>query len=431
MTGSALSRAPRMVFCDAKGDVFVHPSLKALGFDGQGFVLPVQEEWVSLPAGSSFFYLPGHRAFGFDPLAGKAAVLEEIQGRGVYPAAGFMVPGYTRLYLPAARKTDPRLTLPLWPYTAVGYAQGKFVAAAVRIDGGRKQRPFYYADRPSIVKGIRCLSRKYSSNRLLKHLGHCALQYNCRNAQNLFLGRWEAPLPVSPLCNSRCLGCLSAQDTDCSSSHSRIRFVPSAGEVAEIAIHHLKHARAPIVSFGQGCEGEPLLEVDVLKEAIIRMRRATKRGTIHLNSNGCDAARIRALAACGLDSVRISINSFHPRLYGAYYRPRGYAFSDVIASIKEAKSNGLFVSLNYLTFPGFTDDADDVARLVSFLKKGNADLLQLRNLCIDPEVFSEKMALVNGRPVGILRMIRRIRQEVPRLRLGYFNLPKENFRPSL
>ncbi len=425
------SPSPRMVFCDAKGRMFVHPSLEALGFDGRKFILPRREEWIALPAGSNFFYLPGHRAFGFDPVSAKPTVLAGMHGHIVYPVSGFMVPGYTRLYLPAAEKIDNRLTLPLWPYTAVGYARGRFVAAAVRIDAGTKQRPSCYADRPSIIKGIRRLVRTYPSNRLLKHLTHCALQYNCRNAQNLFLGRWEAPLPVSPSCNSRCLGCLSAQETDCLSSHSRIHFVPSAGEVAEIAIHHLKHARAPIVSFGQGCEGEPLLEADVLKEAIMRIRRATRRGTIHLNTNGCDAACIRALAACGLDSVRVSINSFHPRLYEAYYRPRGYAFSDVIASIKEAKSNGLFVSLNYLTFPGFTDGADNVARLVSFLKKGNVDLLQLRNLCIDPEVFSEKMTLANGRPVGILRMIRRIHQEVPRLRLGYFNLPKENFRSSV
>jgi pyruvate-formate lyase-activating enzyme len=427
MTGPSLHHAPRMVFCDAKGGVFVHPSFRALGFDGRRFVVPKQEEWASLPAGSSFFYLPGHRAFGFDLACGKTAALEEMHGQVVYPAAGFMVPGYTRLYLPAARKSDRRLTLPLWPYTAVGYAGGRFVAAAVRIDAGRKQRPSCYADRPSIVDGIRRFSRRYPSNRLLKHLGPCAMQYNCRNAQNLFLGRWEAPLPVSPSCNSRCLGCLSAQDTDCSSSHSRIRFVPSAAEVAQIAIHHLKNARTPIVSFGQGCEGEPLLQADILKEAITRMRRATRRGTIHLNTNGFDPARIRELAACGLDSVRISINSFQARRYETYYRPRGYAFGDVVAGIREAKRSGLFVSLNYLTFPGFSDDADDVKRLVSFLKKGNVDLVQLRNLCIDPEAFSKMMSLENNRPIGILQMIRLIRQASMRLRLGYFNPPKENF----
>jgi molybdenum cofactor biosynthesis enzyme MoaA len=125
--------------------------------------------------------------------------------------------------------------------------------------------------------------------------------------------------------------------------------------------------------------------------------------------------------------VRISINSFQARRYETYYRPRGYAFGDVVAGIREAKRSGLFVSLNYLTFPGFRDDADDVKRLVSFLKKGNVDLVQLRNLCIDPEAFSKMMSLENNRPIGILQMIRLIRQASMRLRLGYFNPPKENF----
>jgi pyruvate-formate lyase-activating enzyme len=176
-------------------------------------------------------------------------------------------------------------------------------------------------------------------------------------------------------------------------------FYPFGGEVAESPSITETCARAHC-QLRPGCEGEPLLQIGVLQEAIKRMRRATTRGTIHLNTNGCDAASIRALAACGLDSVRISINSFHPRLYRAYYRPWGYTFGDVVASIREAKSNGLFVSLNYLTFPGFTDDADDVARLISFLKEGNVDLLQLRNLCIDPVVFSRKMRLQRKRPLG-------------------------------
>lgn len=427
MISSPLCNAPRMVFCDEKGEVSVHPSLRALGFDGRRFILPEQEEWITLPAGSAFFYLPGHRAFGFDPAVGKAVPLGEAQGRTVYPASGFMIPGYTRLYLPAAQKSDHRLVLPLWPYTAVGYADGRFVAAAVRIDAGRKQRPSCYADQSAIAKGMRRLSRQYASNRLIDHLGHCALQYNCRNAQNLFLGRWEAPLPVSPSCNSRCLGCLSARQTDGLSSHSRIRFVPSPREVAEVAIHHLKNARSPIVSFGQGCEGEPLLQFGIVAEAIAQMRRATRRGTIHLNTNGFDPVRLKELAARGLDSVRISINSFHPSRYEAYYRPRGYAFGDVVAGIREAKKSGLFVSLNYLTLPGFSDDADDVARLVCFLKKGGVDLLQLRNLCIDPQLFSEKMRFKKMRPIGMRWMIRLIRQACPRLRLGYFNPPKENF----
>ncbi|MDD5019784.1 MAG: radical SAM protein [Candidatus Omnitrophica bacterium] len=427
MTTSFSYDPPRMVFCDAQGRIFVHPVLRALGHDSRGLIVPREEEWIPLPAGSSFFYLPGHRALGFDLRAGRPVFLEEPQKGPVYPAAGFMTPGTLRLYLPAAEKTERRVVLPLWPYTAIGYRKGRFLAAALRVDAGRKQRPCYYADRARIKRGIARLLKLFPSNRLVAHLSLCALQYHCRNAQNLFLGRWEAPLPVSPSCNSRCLGCLSAQDTDCSSSHRRIGFVPSAQDVACVAIHHLKTARAPVVSFGQGCEGEPLLQFDVVADAVRRIRQATRRGTIHLNTNGFDARRLQALAACGLDSVRVSVVSFHPAHYEAYYRPRGYAWRDVAAAIHGARKAGLFVSLNYLTLPGFSDREDVVSRLVDFLKKGDVDLLQMRNLSIDPEVFWKNMHFSESRPVGMGEMVRRIRKACPGLRLGYFNPPKEHF----
>ena len=42
----------------------------------------------------------------------------------------------------------------------------------------------------------------------------------------------------------------------------------------------------------------------------------------------------------GLDSIRISLNSARPDFYRAYYRPRGYDFEDVVASIALARAMG-------------------------------------------------------------------------------------------
>ena len=157
------------------------------------------------------------------------------------------------------------------------------------------------------------------------------------------------------------------------------------------------------------------------------MRRLTRRGTIHLNTNGFCPEYLKELAFLGLNSVRISLNSFSPKRYNAYYRPCGYKFNDVVDSIVQAKKCGLFVSLNYLLFPGVSDASQEIKRLIVFLKKGYVDLLQLRNLSIDPQVFLDRMPLTLGRPLGILNMIALIKGQCPRLRLGYFNLPKEKF----
>jgi len=68
----------------------------------------------------------------------------------------------------------------------------------------------------------------YKDNRIIKQLSECALQYQCFTAQNIFYKRWEGGIPVSPVCNARCLGCISLQPAECCPSpQSRIDFTPT------------------------------------------------------------------------------------------------------------------------------------------------------------------------------------------------------------
>jgi hypothetical protein len=297
--------------------------------------LPLKQEFISLPKGSTFFFMPGHSPLGYDPVNKCEVLIHNYMDRQVFPVSAFLIPGYTRLLLPAAKKLVGDTTLPLWSYTAVGWAGGKFWVSAIKIDRMSRQRPYYYRDRRALTRSVHKILKHYPGNRLFRHLANCALNYNCRAAQNLFFKRWEAPLPTSPSCNARCLGCLSLQDSDCTTaSHARIRFVPRPEEIAEVAVSHLKIAKQGIVSFGQGCEGEPLLQFKTLSKAISIVRRETRRGTVHLNTNAYRPSYLEELAKAGLDSVRISINSFQPSFYNAYYRavcffkPLGFSWID-------------------------------------------------------------------------------------------------------
>jgi molybdenum cofactor biosynthesis enzyme MoaA len=119
--------------------------------------------------------------------------------------------------------------------------------------------------------------------------------------------------------------------------------------------------------------------------------------------------------------VRVSTISFRAENYNIYYRPKRYAFSDVLASIKEARSSGLFVSVNLLTFPGFTDSQSEVDHLVRFLKKGYVDLLQLRNLSIDAELFKNSGLKTGSGVLGIRKTADLLKDEIKGLKLGYFN----------
>ena len=420
---------PQTVLSDEKGNIFAHPKLKMMVSSGGDYRLPQPRELITLPRGSRIFYMPAHQAVGWDEDSRCPVCIENFQGESVFPVAAHPVPGYVRLHLPAAQKTDKRLRLPLWAYTAVGWLKGRFCVACRRVDKMRKHRPLGPAEHREVEKNMAGMLKRFPRNRLVRHLARCASLYQCPNAFNLFLNKGEAPLPVSPVCNARCLGCLSYQGSDCTeASQERINFIPTPEEIFEVAFFHLKNARSPLVSFGQGCEGEPLLQFATLKKAIRLIRSRTQRGTIHLNTNGFSCDYIRALAAEGLDSIRISLNSLSGDLYRAYYRPRHFGLKSVVASVQAAAQSGLFVSLNLLVFPGVTDTQAEASRLVTFLKKGHVRLLQLRNLSIDSDFyFKQILGHRLGSPLGVLQLIRLLRRRYPHLRLGYFNIPKESF----
>jgi len=267
-------------------------------------------------------------------------------------------------------------------------------------------------------------------NRLARHLEHCALTYGCPAGKNFFLSRYEAPLPTSRPCNARCLGCISLQrDEQLTSSQNRIAFTPSAEEIAGVAIAHIQRVKNSVVSFGQGCEGDPLMAARVIEPAIGLIRQQTDDGTINMNTNASLPEVLAPLLDAGLDSIRVSLNSVREPCYNAYFRPKGYRFAHVLESIDLALAKGKHVAINYLNCPGFADCPEEVAALAVFLEKHPVQLIQWRNLNFDPRRYLKIMndAVPLGPPVGMQQLLQMIRKRFPDLQYGYFNPPRERF----
>lgn len=415
-----MGREPRMVFCDARGELFDHPYYRMAVDDGVNVRPPRDEELVTLPAGSDVWMLPGRAPIGINPDTGGPEVLRGVQG-----ASAFASPAYLRLALPAYQREDGAPVLPLFAYAPLGLWRGRLVTTAVRVDRSNRQDPCRF-DRDDIGRRAKALLRRMPTNRLAHHLEHCAMVYGCRAAQNFFLGREEGPLPTSPGCNSGCAGCLShAPDGDVTAPHQRIAFVPTPDEIAEVACLHIGRVPRAVVSFGQGCEGEPLLQWRTLEAAIRLIRQRTSAGTINLNTNGSLPDAVAALCEAGLDAIRLSINSFDSTAYDAYYRPRGYALADVLASGRVVAASGGFVSVNLLVFPGISDREPDVEATIDGLGACKADFVQMRNLNIDPEVYRGLPGMPEraGRVIGLAAAMEAIRGRIPGIRFGYFNPP--------
>jgi len=413
-----MSIRPYLLVSDEKGNIFEDTSLRVVGREGDKIKLLDEKDFIQLPKGSDFFYLPKRKAVGFNPKTKKL----EISKKG-FAVSAFNAPAYTQTALAAWIKEDNAPTLPLFAYTAVGWFRGKFYTTALRIDPDIRQDIEQFNQKKVIANTKRFL-KKYPQNRLVKHLVHCATVYFCPAARNYFLERWEAPLPTSPTCNSRCKGCISYQPKDSGfcSTQNRISFIPTPEEIAEIAVDHIKKAPNPVVSFGQGCEGEPLMVADVIAEAIRLIRKKTSDGVININTNGSKPDKIFQLIEVGLDSARISINSFQPERYKWYYSPVNYSFDDVLLSIQTLRKAKKWVSINYFVHPGYTNHPDEIMALRNAIKTLKFNMIQWRNFNIDPDWIDKNLELEIVKPsISISQHIENIKKDFPWLYNGYFN----------
>jgi len=379
-----------LAYSDARGRVYFDATKTPLA-DG-GIVRDVQpSELIPLPPGAIVSMLPGRSP----TLAGGRTVPRRT-------ALGVLLPaGYTRTLLPAFARKAGAPQLPLFGYTFACVVNDELAVAAMRTDEGEDWQPRHFAagELEAIVAQRLAIDPR---NRTLAQLSVCAREYGCFTAQNVFLERGEAAIPVAPKCNAACVGCISELDADSAipSPQTRIAFEPDVADLVRIGVHHLERVPDGIVSFGQGCEGEPLLRSTAIGEAIERIRAERSNGTVNLNTNGSLARSLQRLIDAGLQAVRVSLNSFRPKVYAAYYRPAGYALENVLESVALAADAGLRVSLNLLTHPGVTDERAEVEAMETFLRAHPVALVQTRTLNIDPDVYFARV----GRPVEPLGM---------------------------
>ena len=420
------------VVANSEGETFELDGYAAVGMAGKLRVPLAVEETIPLPYGTELMFLPDRNPIMYNLLTHKIETLAENPyrpGETIFPVAAFNSPGFIITYVSAYKENRTPVQLPLFSYGAVGWHQNRFRSAAICVDRERRQ-DLRLMPIQKIEAGIHRMQQRFPANRLREHLENCALTYGCPAAKNFFLGRYEAPLPTATSCNARCVGCISLQgEGNISNCQERIKFTPQPEEISALALEHIRNVKNGIISFGQGCEGDPLLTADVIAPAIQSIRARTDKGTINMNTNGSRPDLLFKLFNAGLDSIRVSMNSVRENCYTGYFRPKTYRFADVVESIDLAKRLGRFVSINYLNCPGFTDSPEEIHALIAFLKSHQVDLIQWINLNIDPIKYLRLMNKISNhsRPIGIKMVLEKIKTQFPKLKYGYFNPPKETF----
>jgi pyruvate-formate lyase-activating enzyme len=416
---------PYLIYCTSDGEIHEEKHLQALAFGNRSLE---PSDLIPLPDGAVLSMMPERLAVG-QKRNGERKVLAKSRG---WAAAALLPIGYTRTFLPAYEKILAAEPLPFFGYSAVAGINGRLYVAALKTDDSHKWHPRAFNKRV-LTRLVREKQAALPQNRIVAQHAHCALDYSCPTASNLFFGRWEMAIAVSPGCNARCVGCISKQEEEgLVSPQDRLTFIPSVDEIVEVAVPHLESAKEAIVSFGQGCEGEPLLQWRRIEQAIKTIRARTDKGVININTNASNPRWLQRLYDAGLDTIRASTISGHPETYAAYYRPLGYNFEDVKESLKRAREANLYSSINLLSFPGMIDREREVEALLSFIKETGLRLIQLRNLNIDPEVLLPRMPALDsmGKALGMRTMIEILKREVPEVEIGNFSRPVKRLVPT-
>jgi len=413
---------PFAVYSDGRGNIFENPKLFAAGRSGNHIYPLYLDKMISLPNGSDLFELTGRRVLGYSR---KGELIESNNG---IACAAFIAPAHTQLSIAAWVNTPNAPVLPLYAYTAVGWYNGQFYVPAVRIDPDVRQDCENFNQKLIVQRGKK-LKAQYPNNRLIQHLiDNCAFTYLCPAARNYVMNRWEAPLPVSPTCNARCIGCISLQYKDESpvqESQHRLTFVPTVDEIVGVAVPHLETAPSPAVSFGQGCEGEPLMQWELIRDSIKAIRAKTSKGIINLNTNGSKPKAVEELFKAGLNSIRVSINSAQEKWYSLYFRPVNFTQADVIESLIIARRFNGWSSINYFVMPGITDTTEEYNALKRIIETARINMIQWRNFNIDPDWLFNRIEFDGqGKPLGIKHIMEQIREEYPWVYFGYFNPPQ-------
>ena len=150
-----LKKSPYLLYADPQGNTFEDRTLYALGRSGWDALDVPLEEWIEIPNGGTLYTLPDRQAIGIDVKTGEVRVCEK--GRAV---SAFVPPAYTVLRLVPYVTLPEATPLPLYCYSAVGWAGGKIYVAATRIEQDIRQEAAGYDD-AMIEAGIEKLTAAY------------------------------------------------------------------------------------------------------------------------------------------------------------------------------------------------------------------------------------------------------------------------------
>ncbi len=371
-----------------------------------GAVPVALDRTIPLPAGAELV-----------PLADRAAVGLDRRGqpRSLGPArwalAALLGPGHVRTHLPSVEAAPDADALEPLAYAAVAAdGRGELVVAAMELGITSTPAP---AD---VTTAITARLRAEPSNTLLRQLARCAREYHCAAARNAFLGQGECALPLGAPANDEAAPVVALRRREERAPLDPVALRVSADDAAAVAIAHLASGGTS-VSFGHACEGEPLERIRDLADVTSRVRQASSTAEIVLRTSGSSASATGRAAEAGIDRVVVRLASAHGPTYERVHRPTAHRWTDVRATLREAATRRLAITVDLLALPGLIDRELEAAALVALL----GDLppgteLRVADLAADPYALLARVP--GGDTIGMAALLDRVRADAAHVRVA-------------
>ena len=355
---------PNLVFADKNGTVYDHPLLKSVFRTANYNIVPYELEMIPLPSDCILKMIPDAIPFSYDQM--QAKIVEFSSGFPVYTE---LPPGYLRILYPSYKsnnlENDNFTSSHLAP---VGWMNEQFVVPAIFVENKQKIKLDLFKKLKNIIQEDEKLSFLNKKTKL-DFLSNCEIIIK----NNTELKQLNKLIPLLTQSN---------QDFVIT-----MKFDPDKKTYEVIK--------------------------SLLNENI----------TINLNITAFSIEKLNAIFDELIDSLSFDVESFNPD----FLKKRSVNFDNLTRSFEFAEKQGVFISVNLLTLPGFTDSTNEVEKTIDFLNTFKIEYLKLRDLKTVPHKFFKENKIESTEILGLKNMLKYIKKRCKRVKMGYFSRVKRDF----
>ncbi|MCX8083571.1 MAG: hypothetical protein N3C60_01435 [Calditerrivibrio sp.] len=354
---------PNLVFSDKNGVVYEHPVLKSVFRTGSYNIVPYELEMIPLPENCKLIAIPDAIPYSYDQMQAKI-----IEFSGGFPVSVELPKGYLRTLLPAYKKNTNDNNLISSHLTPVGWMDDRFVVPAILIE---KKNIINEKNKKKIFSIIQheniysFLNKQY----MLDYLTNCEIIV--KNHKEL---------------------------------EATFHFIRTISDLQLSFVITLKYD---------------------LDSKTIEMIKQEKNDTITLNLNikTFSMEKFKSSLSEYIDSISFDVDSFNPD----YLAKKGISFEIFTKLFEFAEKQNLYISVNLLTLPGFTDTVKEYEKTLEFISTFKIDYIKLRELKTNQDIFFAENKIENTEIFGLKNMLKYIKKKNKRVKMGYFSRTKNEF----